>query len=133
MITAVDSSALIAIYMGESHSDRWMDLLVQSRSEGALVICDVVAAELFAVVQKRRVFDQVLQDLGLLVTQLSLNAACEAGHIFGQYRRLGGPRQFLIPDFLIGAFAMVDCDRLISADRGYLRKYFSGLNVLMAD
>jgi len=36
----------------------------------------------------------------------------------------------LIPDFLIGAHASVDCDRLAAADRGYLRRYFSDLELL---
>jgi predicted nucleic acid-binding protein len=130
MITAVDSSALIAVFLGESDSDAWMDLLVQSRREGALVISDIVAAELFAVVQDKGVFHQILDDLGLSIVPVSVDASCEAGRIFGEYRKQGGPRKYLIPDFLIGAHALVDCDRLIAADRGYLRRYFTGLDVL---
>ena len=133
MITAVDSSALISVFLGESGSNEWMDLLVRSRREGALVICDMVAAELFAVVADRKLFDLVLEDLGLSVVPLSMDASCEAGRLFAEYRKEGGPRKFLIPDFLIGAHANVDCDRLIAADRGYLRKYFAGLDVLMAE
>ncbi len=133
MITAVDSSALIAVFLGETGSDAWMDLLVQCRREGALVICDIVAAELFAVVQDKKVFHQALHDLGVSVMPLSVDAACEAGRIFFEYRKQGGPRKYLIPDFLIGAHAWVDCDRLIAADRGYLRKYFAGLEVMMVE
>ena len=132
MITAIDSSVLIAVFLGESNSDAWMDLLVQSRRDGALVISDIVAAEFFAVVQDRKVFHQVLDDLGLSLVPLSLDACFEAGRIFVEYRKQGGPRKYLIPDFLIGAHASVDCDRLIAIDRGYLRKYFAGLEVLMA-
>ncbi|MDC0263889.1 hypothetical protein OAL86_02185 [Verrucomicrobia bacterium] len=39
MITAIDSSALIAVFLGEHDSDAWMDLLVQLRQEGSSAKC----------------------------------------------------------------------------------------------
>jgi uncharacterized protein with PIN domain len=51
MITAVDSSVLIAIYLGEPTSDRWLDRLVAARMEGVLLISPVVAAEFYALVR----------------------------------------------------------------------------------
>lgn len=35
MITAIDLSALIAVFLGEHDSDAWMDLMVKSRREGS--------------------------------------------------------------------------------------------------
>lgn len=130
MITAVDSSVLIAIYLGETTADAWMDCLISARSEGALILSPIVAAEFFAVVENRGSYDQTLADLGLQLGSISIDAACEAGRIFRSYRNQGGPREFLIPDFLIAAHALLDCDRLAAADRGYLRRYFPNLNLL---
>ena len=53
-----------------------------------------------------------------------------AGQTFLRYRRGGGPRQHLIPDFLIAAHASVQADRLAAINRGYLRTYFPALAVL---
>ena len=130
MITAVDSSVLIAIYLGESTADRWLDRLVAARDEGVLFISPVVAAEVYALVADREAYDSVLADMGLRLSSISLDAACEAGRVFRSYRNAGGPREFLIPDFLIAAHAQIDCDRLAAADRGYLRRYFPDLKLL---
>jgi predicted nucleic acid-binding protein len=131
MITAVDSSVLLAIYLGESTADHWLDRLIAARAEGVLIISPVVAAEFYALVEDREAYDAVLADMGLRLGSISLNAACEAGRVFRAYRDAGGPREFLIPDFLIAAHAQIDCDRLAAADRGYLRRYFPDLPVLM--
>ena len=130
MITAVDSSVLIAIYKGEPTADRWLSRLIAARAEGMLQISPVVAAEFYALVKDREAYNSVLADMGLRLSPISLNAACEAGRVFRAYRDAGGPREFLIPDFLIAAHAQIDCDRLAAADRGYLRPYFPDLKLL---
>lgn len=133
MITAVDSSVLIAVYQAEASAEAWMKILLRARFRGALVISPIVAAEFYAAVEDREAYDLMLADMGLRMRPISLDAACEAGRIFRLYRNQGGPREHLIPDFLIGAQAAVDCDRLAAADRGYLRRYFPNLDLLTVE
>ena len=130
MITAVDTSVLIAIDQGEPDAEAWVELLVKARAEGGLRIGEVVAAEFFAVVMDEGQMSATLEDLGIEFAPTSFRAASHAGEIFRRYRDQGGPREHLIPDFLIASQAMIDGDRLASADRGYLRKYFPGLTLL---
>jgi predicted nucleic acid-binding protein len=128
--TAVDTSVLIAIAKGEGDAEAWMDLLITARSEGELTVCDVVAAEFYAVLMDARKFRRSLRDLGIVFSPTSLAASQLAGRIFKEYRRQGGPREHLVADFLIGAHASEHAHRIAAIDRGYLRLYFPNLRVL---
>jgi predicted nucleic acid-binding protein len=130
MITSVDTSVLIAIAKHEPDADAWVDVLVEAHGGGELVICDVVVAEYFALLLNEGKFRESLAALGLAFSATSLESAQLAGSIFKQYRREGGPREHLIPDFLIGAHAQIQANRIAAIDRGYLRRYFPRLRVL---
>ncbi|PYI88002.1 MAG: hypothetical protein DME26_04375 [Verrucomicrobia bacterium] len=105
-------------------------MLAEAHGDGDLVICDVVAAEYFAVLLHEDKFRETLAALGLSFSGTSLESAQLAGSIFKQYRREGGPREHLIPDFLIGAHAQTQANRIAAIDCGYLRRYFPRLRVL---
>ncbi len=50
--------------------------------------------------------------------------------IIKSYRKAGGPREHLVPDFLIAAHAQIQANRLAAVDRGYLRTWFPELELL---
>ena len=129
MITAVDSSVLIAIIAGESDAADWVHVLAKARTAGTLVCCDVVYAEVAAGLGSQAELDRVLTALGIQFDSMQNDAAWQAGEIFRQYRQQGGQRQHLIPDFLVGAHAQTQADRLAAKDRGYLRRYFPSLSL----
>jgi predicted nucleic acid-binding protein len=130
MRTALDTSVLIAIAKGESEAHAWVETLAAAGEEGELVICDVVASEFFALLLDETRFAESLQSLGVVFDPTNLDAAQLAGRLFSEYRREGGPRGQLIPDFLIGAHAQQQADRIAASDRGYLRRYFPRLKIL---
>lgn len=130
MITAVDSSALISIIAGEADAVDWVRTLAQARIEGPLVCCEVVYAEVGAGLSSQAELDRILSALGIQFDSTQSSAAWQAGEIFRQYRQQGGPRDHLIPDFLVGAHAQTQANRLAAKDRGYLRRYFPSLSLL---
>jgi predicted nucleic acid-binding protein len=130
MITALDTSVLICIVRNEVDSEAWTGLLAKAHERGEVVICDVVAAEFFAVLLSEDKFRESLSALAISFSSTSLESAQLAGSIFKQYRREGGPREHLIPDFLIAAHAQTQADCIAAIDRGYLRRYFPHLRVL---
>ncbi len=129
MRLGVDSSVALAILKGESGGASWFDLLMTLRASHALVVCDVAYAELAAVFASERSLQEKLSALGIGFDSINPATAFLAGQMFADYRRAGGPRQSLIPDFLIGAHALTQTAGLVSADRGYLRTYFRGLKI----
>ncbi|MEW6754973.1 MAG: type II toxin-antitoxin system VapC family toxin [Candidatus Latescibacterota bacterium] len=130
MKTAIDSSALLAIFNDEPDGRAWLDVLVQARREGHLVVCDVVYAEVAPAFPSEGELREALRKLGASFQSVSPSAAWQAGVAFRAYRDAGGPREHLLPDFLIAAHALCQADRLAAVDRGYLRRYFSGLSLL---
>ena len=107
-----------------------MEALIQARRQGLLVLCEVVYAEVTPAFESRAELDKVLADLGAQLDPIGAEAAWLAGQTFKQYRAEGGPREHLIPDFMIAAHAKVQADHLAAKDRGYLRRYFPNLAVL---
>jgi predicted nucleic acid-binding protein len=132
MTLAVDTSVLISIAKDEPVARDWIDRLISAQTNGELIICDVVAAEYFAALKSPHKFEETLTRLGIAFSPTTLEAAQLAGRLFKEYRQSGGPREHLIPDFLIGAHAQEQADGIAAIDRGYLRRYFPRLKVLQA-
>ena len=130
MDTAVDSSVLWSIFKAEPDSAEWLTILHRCAGEGSLVICEIVFAEVSPLFETAEVLCDRLDALGVNVVPSGMKAWFPAGRLFRQYRANGGPREHLIPDFLIGAHAQVQAQRLAACDRGYLRRYFPSLEIV---
>lgn len=130
MITAIDSSVLWAIIKRESGHGDWLKILVDAASEGTLIISPVAFAELAPSTRDEAGLQAFLERLSIAYDPITPAAAHLAGLTFKNYRQAGGPRQHLVPDFLIAAHAQVQADRIAASDRGYLRTWFPGLVVL---
>ena len=61
---------------------------------------------------------------------IDVRAASRAGAAWGVYRRGGGPRARVVADFLIGAHALEQAERLLTRDRGFHRQAFSDLVIV---
>ena len=129
MRIAVDSSVLFSVFKGEVDAADWVDRLVSERGHGQLVVCDVVYAEIATLFPDHSEMEATLAKLGIRLDPIGPAAAHMAGQVFLEYRRRGGPRQHMVPDFLIGAHAAAQTSALMAKDRGYLRSFFGTLEL----
>jgi predicted nucleic acid-binding protein len=131
MITALDSSVLWAVIKKEAGHENWIRALIQAAGEGPLVISPVAFAELSPSTPDVDSLMEFLAKLAISYDPISPGAAYLAGQTFKNYRKAGGPREHLVPDFLIAAHAQIQANRLAALDRGYLRTWFPGLELLV--
>lgn len=115
---------------GGSDARDWIDLLIEARRESSLTVCDIVFAEIAPLFPSLEKLNSTLESLGVEYDPIHPQRAFAAGEIFRRYRREGGLRKYLIPDFLIGAHALHQAGCLAARDRGYLRRYFPQLRIL---
>ncbi len=132
MITAVDTNILIDILEPDPrYGAASGDALTRCLAEGTVVACDVVWAEVATVYGDRQAELLVaMETLGIEFSEVAQEAALEAARHWHAYRSRGGSRQRIAADFIVGAHALVQCDRLLTRDRGFYRGGFERLTVL---
>jgi predicted nucleic acid-binding protein len=131
VITAVDSNVLIDVFGDDPRHYETSKLALRGAlSQGKVVCSEVVYAELAGQFEDVSVLDEALDTWSVAFSPLSKEAARAAGATWRQYRRNRGTRGRLIADFLVGAHAATQCDRLLTRDRGFYRNYFQQLTIV---
>jgi predicted nucleic acid-binding protein len=131
VITAVDTNVLLDIFGADPQfGERSAQALKRCLAEGAVAACAVVWAETAARFPDETMFLQAMRTLGIEFSGMSEAMALRAGSVWRKYRASGGKRDRVAADFLIGAYAAITCDRLLTRDRGFYRGYFSGLVIV---
>lgn len=126
----MDSSVLVLIFKEQPGCEAWESVLASAAKDGSLIMSPVAYAESS---QGFSTWVEALETFEILQIHydpIGPDTAFLAGQIFQQYRKNKGPREHLLPDFLIGAHALCQADRLAALDRGYLRTYFPDLPLL---
>ncbi len=129
---AIDSSVIVDLLSGADGAAASAEARVrQSLSIGPVVVCDVVLAEITTALRDGAEALGVLEDMGISYLAVESKSAVRAGEMQRRYRQRGGLPERTIPDFIVGAHALLQCSALITRDAGFFRDYFKGLKVIV--
>jgi predicted nucleic acid-binding protein len=134
MKTIPDSNIILDVLQEDPAWFTWSaNQLKISRDMGELVVNFIVYAEASARHGDHGEFQKGLARFGVEREDVPWLAAFEAGRAHLAYRRAGGLRDRLLPDFIIGAHAAISGHRLVTRDGHRFRGYFPTLQVIAPD
>ena len=112
----------------------WADWSQQQLNAAALrdrlAINAIVYAEFSSRFTQIEDVDAMLTSAEIVVAEMPRSALFLAGQVFKTYRRRGGPRTSVLPDFFIGAHAAVLGAPMITRDAGRYRTYFPTVELI---
>lgn len=127
----VDTNVLLDVLQDDPRWAEWS--MGQLRAQAAiheLVINPIIYAEVSLSFSTIEALERVLSTMGVVVREIPAPALFLAAKAFAQYRRRGGSKAQVLPDFFIGAHAAVDGWPLLTRDASRFQTYFPTLNVL---
>lgn len=130
-MTLVDSNILLDIFTRTPGWWEWSLAQIEDAAlHGPLLINDVIFAETSICFPAIEDFEAALVEAGITVTPMPRMALFLAGKASVQYRNAGGVRSSVLPDFFIGAHAMVERLPLLTRDTRRYRTYFPTVELI---
>ncbi len=126
----VDSSVLLDVLNDDPDWGAWSQAaLVTAAGQGGLAVNPIIYAEIAVNFDSIDDVEDMLDEFELAFEEPPRSALFLASRVFAAYRRRGGPRATIMPDFLIGAHAAATGQTLITRDLRR-RSHFPGLRAI---
>jgi hypothetical protein len=130
-VTLVDTNVLLDLVTDDVNWAAWsVEQLEAASLRGPLVINDAVYAELSVRYAGIEALDAFIAAAGLEMAPMPRAALFLAGKAYARYRKAGGTRAGVLPDFFIGAQAAVAGAPLLTRDAARYHTYFPSLTLI---
>jgi predicted nucleic acid-binding protein len=130
-VVLVDTNVLIDAFEDDPTWADWSIAQMRAQSRiHELAINPVIYAELSMAFTSHEVLDEVVDAMRLRMLDLPRASLFLAGKAFVKYRRNGGPRPSVLPDFMIGAHAAVAGMSILTRDVRRYRNFFPGVKLV---
>ena len=127
----VDTNVLVDVLQNDPQWAEWSISQLRAQAKlHALVINPVIYAEVSLSFSTLEALEEVVHTLALALREIPWPALFLAAKAYAQYRRRGGSKRQVLPDFFIGAHAAVERWPLLTRDASRFRTYFPTLEVL---
>jgi hypothetical protein len=130
----VDSNVLLDVMTQDPVWAPWSrDALARVANHARVVINPIIYAEVSLRFSRIEDLDQALPGPWLMREPLPFAAGFLAGKAFAAYRRRGGRKTSPLPDFFIGAHAMIADHAVLTRDPRRYRRDFPRLRLIAPD
>ena len=127
----VDTNVLVDVLQDDPEWASWSIQQLRAQAQiHQLAINPVIYSELALSFTTLEKLDRTLAGMQLSFQEIPRAALFLAGKAFAQYRRRGGNKTQVLPDFFIGAHATVQGWALLTRDATRFTTYFPGLVVV---
>ena len=127
----VDTNVLLDVLQDDPQWADWSITQLRAQSKiHELAINPVIYAEISLSFASIEALDAVVDRMELTLSEIPRPALFLAGKAFAQYRKRGGSKAQVLPDFFIGAHAAVQGWPLLTRDASRFRTCFPSLDVL---
>ncbi len=127
----VDTNVLVDVFQNDPEWADWSIAQLRAQAQiHELAINAVVYAELSAAFERYEELDEAITGLDLVLLEIPRPALFLAGKAFVRYRKAGGSKSNVLPDFLIGAHAAVEKMPLLTRDVRRYRRWFPGVTLV---
>lgn len=131
-MTLVDTNVLLDLVTDDPQFADWSIAQLEAASlVGPLLINDVIYAELSVRYDSKEQLDAFISGIGLKREPIPDAALFLAGKVFRKYRKAGGTRSGVLPDFFIGAHAAVRGLPLLTRDLGRYHSYYPTVEIIV--
>jgi predicted nucleic acid-binding protein len=127
--TLVDTNVLLDVITHDKVWASWSETALRKAAEGStLAINPIIFAEVSMKFVRIEDADAALADFAR--EPLPYEAGFLTGKAFLAYRKRGGAKRSPMPDFYVGAHALVGRMPLLTRDAARYRTYFPGLTII---
>ena len=127
----VDTNVLLDLVTDDPRWAEWsQQQLDLASARDQLAINGVVYADLSIGYARMEQLDAMISNTGLVCAVMPRPALFLAGKAFQRYRSAGGRKTGVLPDFFIGAHAVMAGVLLITRDAARYRSYFPGVMLI---
>ena len=130
----VDSCVLLDLFTNDPKWANWSEGILDKYGQtNTLLINSIIYTEVYICFDLIEEVEAVLDQSGIKVLEITREALFLAGKVFLNYRRKKGGKHSTLPDFYIGAHAVVSTFGLITRDISRFQTYFPDLQLISPD
>lgn len=130
----VDSCVLLDLFTNDPDWADWsVNILGQYGQTNTLYINSIIYSEVSIGFNRIEEVESAIEQAEIKVLEIPREALFLAGKVFLNYKKSKGTKQSTLPDFYIGAHAVVSDFELLTRGTSKFKTYFPNLNLISPD